>query len=73
VALSVVTRGFGFGRERTAYRRDRLRASHWLALAALALVVGTVAALKLLFWLYQQEIYYSAALRPLYELTRRWL
>jgi energy-coupling factor transport system permease protein len=73
VALSVVTRGFGFGRERTALRHERLRLNHWLALAAMLVVVGSVATGKLLFWLYQQQIYYSAALRPLYEFTRDWL
>ncbi len=73
VALSVLTRGFTLDARRTSLRDERFRAWHWAALAGMIGLVGAIAACKVLFWLYQHELYYAAALRPLYALVREWL
>lgn len=73
VALSIVTRGFSFGANRTSLHGGPLRARHRCALAGLAMLVIAVAGCKALFWLYQQELYYWAVLRPVYAFTRDWL
>jgi energy-coupling factor transport system permease protein len=73
VALSILCRGFTLGGRRTSLHEERLRAWHWAALGGMIAVVGAIAACKILFWLYQHEIYYAAALRPLYAFVRQWL
>ncbi len=44
----------------------------WLS-AALLLLGLAVLAVKILFWLYLQEVFYAPALRPLYALVRNYL
>ena len=73
VALSILTRGFALDAKRTSLRDERFRAWHWLVVAGMIGVVGGVAGCKLLFWLYEHELYYAAALRPLYAFVREWL
>ena len=73
VALSVLTRGFALNAKRTSLADERFRAWHWITLAGMIGVVGAIAACKVLFWLYQHEVFYAAALRPLYTLVREWL
>lgn len=73
VALSIITRGFTFGAPRTSLHEEPFTARHWCAAAAIATLVGVIAICKTLFWLYQQEIYYSSALRPFYAFAREWL
>ena len=73
VALAIVTRGFAFGRARTSLYEQRLRAWHWGALVAMLAMVVSLASCKALFWLYLGEIYYTPALRPLYQFARDWL
>jgi energy-coupling factor transport system permease protein len=73
VALSILTRGFALDAQRTSLRDDRFRPWHWTALVAMIGVVASIAACKLLFWLYEHELYYAAALRPLYAFVREWL
>jgi hypothetical protein len=36
-------------------------------------VVTAIASCKVLFWLYQHEVYYADGLRPLYHFVRHWL
>jgi energy-coupling factor transport system permease protein len=73
VALSVLTRGFALDARRTSLHDERFRAWHWAALAGMIGIVGAIAACKVLFWLYEHELYYAAALRPLYAFVRQWL
>ncbi|HOZ45708.1 MAG TPA: energy-coupling factor transporter transmembrane component T [Candidatus Hydrogenedentes bacterium] len=73
VALSIVTRGFAFGRARTALHEERLKPWHWGILAVMGGMLVGVAACKVLFWLYLSQIYYTSDLRDLYNFTRQWL
>ncbi len=73
VAISIVTRGFAFGRPRTTLREERLSPAAWGVLAGLAACVLAVTLCKVLFWLYISEIYYTSVLRGLYQFTRTWL
>jgi len=73
VALSIVTRGFAFGRARTALHETRLTLAQWTVLGGLLVCVLAVAVCKGLFWLYVSEIYYTSSLRSLYQFTRMWL
>jgi hypothetical protein len=73
VALSVLARGFTLDARRTSLHDERFRPWQWLALAGMIGVVGVIAACKVLFWLYEHELFYAAALRPLYAFVRDWL
>jgi energy-coupling factor transport system permease protein len=73
VALSILARGFALDAKRTSLCEDRFRAWHWAVLLGMIAVVAAIAACKVLFWLYQHEVYYAAGLRPLYALVREWL
>jgi len=73
IALSILTRGFSLDAPRTEWRTARLGPAHWLALTTMVALVTGVTVCKMLFWLYQQEVYYHAALRPLYQFVRHWL
>jgi len=73
VALSILTRGFALDTKRTSLHDERFRAWHWAALAGMIGLVGAISVCKVLFWLYQHEVYYASALRPLYAFVRHWL
>ncbi|NQT14648.1 MAG: energy-coupling factor transporter transmembrane protein EcfT [Planctomycetes bacterium] len=73
VALSILTRGFTLDAKRTSLYHERFRAWHWVALTGMITVVGAIGLCKVLFWLYEHEVYYAAGLRPLYSLVRNWL
>jgi len=73
VALSILTRGFTLDAKRTSLHHERFRAWHWVALTGMITVVGAIGLCKVLFWLYEHEVYYAAGLRPLYSLVRNWL
>jgi energy-coupling factor transport system permease protein len=73
VALSILTRGFTLESKRTSLHHERFRPWHWVALTGMITVVGAISLCKVLFWLYEHEVYYAAALRPLYSLVRNWL
>lgn len=73
VALSILSRGFALGAKRTSLYEDRFRAWHWLVLAGMIVVVTAIASCKVLFWLYQHEVYYADGLRGLYHFVRHWL
>jgi energy-coupling factor transport system permease protein len=73
VALSIVTRGFAFGRPRTTLHEARLSRGEWGVVAGLLACVLAVGVCKVLFWLYVSEIYYTSSLRGLYQFTRTWL
>jgi energy-coupling factor transport system permease protein len=73
IALSVLTRGFSFERKRTSLHQPRLTTWNWLLFSLLALLISLILTLKLLFWLYQHEIFYSSSLRVMYAFSRNWL
>jgi len=73
IALSILSRGFALDARRTSLGGERFRAWHWAALAAMIAAIGSIVTCKVLFWLYQHELYYAAALRPLYSFVRAWL
>jgi energy-coupling factor transport system permease protein len=73
VALSILTRGFTFDGKRTTLDEEPWTAVHTWSLASLALLVTTIATCKILFWLYQQELYYASSLRSVYAFARNWL
>ncbi len=73
VALSIVTRGFSLDHPRTSLHSERLNAADWILLWILLFAVLFLTGCKLLFWLYQQEFYYSTDLRVLYQFVRDWL
>ena len=71
--LSILTRGLVLGGRRTALREERLTATERLSITAMALFIGAALLCKTLFWLYEHELYYTAALRPMYTFVRDWL
>ncbi len=73
VALAIVTRGFSFEGARTSLHEQHLRPWHWAALALMFVLTAAIGACKVLFWLYQSEVYYTSSLRALYQFTRDWL
>ena len=73
VALSILTRGFSLDLKRTSLDDERFQAWHWAALTGMIGVVAATSVCKVLFWLYQHEVYYAAWLRPLYAFVRDWL
>lgn len=73
IAMSIMSRGFKAGARRTALREERFGLPHWVALAFIAISVGLVSVCKIMFWLYQQELYYNASLRPIYAFAREQL
>jgi energy-coupling factor transport system permease protein len=73
LALSVESRAFNPVGGRTTLPGSRLRSSHVAALLLPLTVLLLVAVMKLLHWMFMEEIYYSSALRGLYDLVRRYL
>jgi energy-coupling factor transporter transmembrane protein EcfT len=73
VALSILSRGFAPGAKRTSLYEERFGPWHWAALGGMIVVIAAMTSCKVLFWLYEHEVYYSAALRPLYGFVRNWL
>jgi len=76
LALSVESRGFNPVGGRTALPdpdRDRLGNSAVFALLVLGAVLLLVTTMKLLHWMFMEEIYYWSALRGLYDFVRRFL
>ena len=73
VALSILARGFTLDEKRTSLHHERFRAWHWALLMGMIVVVGAIGSCKVLFWLYEHEVYYAPVLRPLYALVRDWL
>jgi len=73
IALSIITRGFTFENERSSLHEHRFKAHHWLVIILFFSILIAVFAIKLLFWLYQLEIYYTPELRSLYSFSRNWL
>ncbi len=73
VALSILARGFSPEGRRSSLLDHRVPAGERLVAAGLILLVLAVASCKVLFLLYQYEIYYAPQLRPLYAFVRNWL
>ncbi len=73
VAEALLTRGFDPLAPRNSYRRLTWRPGEVAASVGLLVFAGGVAGLKILFWLYQQEILYLTSLRPFYALVRFYL
>jgi energy-coupling factor transporter transmembrane protein EcfT len=72
-ALSILTRGFDIEGPRTSFEEDRLKSGEVAFIFALLVPVLALGAVKVLFWLYQAEIFYSSGLRGIYAFTREWL
>lgn len=73
VALSILARGFSPLGRRSSLVDQRVPAAQRLAIAVLILLVLGVGACKLVFLLYQYQIFYTPQLRPLYAFVRNWL
>jgi energy-coupling factor transport system permease protein len=72
-SLSILTRGFDIKRRRTALHEDRLTPLERGAAVAVLLSIVALFTVKILFWLYQHEIWSESSLRGLYAFTREWL
>jgi len=72
-ALSILTRGFDLDSPRTFLYREPLKPAQWAAGLALLVAVLALASVKILFWLYQHQIYSASELRALYGFARAWL
>jgi len=70
LALSVESRGFDPAGERTACRRSRLGVGGVLVSVLLAAGLLTVVGMKLLHWMFMEELFYSSRLWWLYEFVR---
>ncbi len=73
VALSILTRGFDIEGSRTSLYEERFKPHHWVILTGLVVFIGGLLYCKVMFWLYQSEVYYMVELRPLYAFVRNWL
>ncbi len=73
VALSIQVRGFAIGARRTSLRETRFGAGSWVFAMGMLVITGVLAGVKVLFWLYQYQLYYSPGLRPLYAFVRHWM
>lgn len=73
LALSVRSRAFDPGADRSAWRETALGVPDKAVLGLLGVILLMVAANKLLFWAYVVQVYYNPLLRPVYDLTRRFL
>ncbi len=73
IALSIQTRGFVLGAPRSSLVERRFGAGQWLTVMMVALLIGALLVCKLLFLLYQYQLFYVPALRPLYAFVRAWL
>jgi len=73
LALSVESRGFDPAGARTALEPSRLGLRGVAALGLLAAALLAVTALKLLHWMFMEEVFYSEALRWLYSFVRAYL
>ena len=72
-SLSILTRGFDIAGKRTAFKDERLKRGDRIAVAALGAVLICLTTVKVLFWLYQNEVWSASELRSLYAFTRVWL
>ena len=73
LALAVASRGFDPAAHRTLPRGPRLGPSGVAVLLLLLALVLAACAVKLLHWMFLEEIYYSSALRVLYDFARAHL
>lgn len=73
VALSILTRGFDLDGKRTSLYEEHFELHHWMVLAVMIIFVAGLLYCKIMFWLYQNELYYSQELRQLYTFVRTWL
>jgi energy-coupling factor transporter transmembrane protein EcfT len=73
LATSVAARGFDPVARHRPYPPLCLRVGEGVALVVLLAATGAVFAGKILYWLYVAELFYRPALRPLYDIARRWL
>ncbi|NLD91098.1 MAG: energy-coupling factor transporter transmembrane protein EcfT [Fibrobacter sp.] len=73
IALSIQTRGFSMDGKRSSWSDTSLSISNVLLLSATIITISAVFLCKVLFWLYQWELYYLPQLRPLYGFVRFWL
>lgn len=71
LADSITLRGFDPARRRTAFPPLKFHPFEKLTLGLLIAVLLLVAAAKLLFWLYQADLYYASDLRWVYDFARR--
>lgn len=73
IALSLQTRGFSFDSPRTPATDAPLSLGSYLFIAVLILLTGAALIAKVLFKLYQFQVFYAPSLRPLYAFVRHWL
>ena len=73
LALSVESRGFDASGSRTLLKRPRLGTRGVVVLVLLLAAVLTAAGMKLLHWMFLEEIYYRSALRGIYDFVRSYL
>ena len=73
VALSILTRGFDIEGTRTFLYKEHFKFHHWVILSGMVIFIVGLLYCKIMFWLYQNEIYYTVGLRPLYTFVRNWL
>ncbi len=73
IALSILTRGFDIEGTRTSLREEHFNRYHWLIFIGILIFIGSLLFCKMMFWLYQNEVYYRTELRPLYTFVRNWL
>lgn len=73
LALSVESRGFDPSAPRTVFRHSQAGLTGVLVVVLLLATLAGVAAVKLLHWMFVGEIYYSSALRGLYDFVRTYL
>jgi len=73
MALSIQTRGFSIIGKRSSWVETTFSQSNKILLWSILGFVFMVVICKTLFWLYQWEILYTPALRPLYGFVRYWL
>ncbi|MGD9646695.1 MAG: energy-coupling factor transporter transmembrane protein EcfT [Pirellulales bacterium] len=73
LATSVAARGFDPVARRMPYPPLNLRFAEGMGLVMLVAATGALLAAKILYWLYAAEMLYRPALRPLYDIARRWL
>ncbi len=73
MAESLLLRGFNPAGERTLFSQSQWEAREKIfAVCIMGMAVGAACA-RILFWLYEQDIYYNTTLRPLYSLVRFYL
>lgn len=73
LATSVSSRGFDPTAPRTYYPPLRFTVGERMALGLLAASWLAIGCTKLLYWLYQADLYYRPELRTLYGFAREWL